>query len=235
MPVMPPENFSAYLEAKGAEEPDDPVGTPSSNQPADIAKRVKNEFMHQLKVITALMDGAAKDKSDETEDEKQATQGELEAAVKELLTLKRKKVIAGIEVGGKKILPPGTTLHKGIIVGGPREKLIATIARSDGYSAPEEELAKHSIKNTKELETIKKEVERLAKGEKWQIDVVETPRGTEYRGIIGDPKKAKKSSKGKDKSDGEEEEIGEDEELVWEDGDELGEDDGSEETYREDL
>jgi protein OS-9 len=243
MPVVPRESFPAYLEAKEAMEPVDPEGTPSSNQPTEIAQRIKNEFKHQVEALQAMLEVAGKDKPDNTDEKKKIPMGELEdeeknaleAAVKELFTPKR-KFVAGIEVGGKKMLPPGTRLQKGIVVGGgAREKLLATIARSDGYTANEEELAKLNIKNGKELETIKQEVERVAEGAQWQIDVVETARGKELRGIIGDPNKHKKSSKGKDETDGEDEDASEADEEIWEDADKLGEDDGSEETYKEEL
>jgi protein OS-9 len=96
-----------------------------------------------------------------------------------------KLVVGDIVVGGHKVVPPGKTLEKSIIVGGGKETFIATIAKSSGFIASEEELKKLNIHNARnEIEGVKAELEKLAQGKSWRLDVVETPRGRELRGII---------------------------------------------------
>jgi len=148
--------------------------------------------------------------------------------------------VGDIHVGGNNIVPPGTKIEKGIAVGGrAKEKLLGTIARSDGYEASDKELARLSIQPGKELEAIKERVRRTAGNEAWQIDVVETVRGKELRGSMGDQKstnkdKKKSSAKGGKQShnDGQKPDA----ELDADDHDDADDDvKGSEETYKEEL
>jgi protein OS-9 len=114
--------------------------------------------------------------------------------------VKKMQIVGDIEVGAHVLVPKGKKLEKSVIVGGGKETLIATIAKSDGYIASEREMQKVGIRNGKEVEGVKKEVERVAAGKGWRLDVVETPRGKELRGVIeatDDEKKSKQKAKGK--------------------------------------
>jgi protein OS-9 len=242
-PVMNEESIPAYLDMRAVE-------TKAEKAEAEkLANRIAQEILNEFK---AIMGGTkekskGKDKKDGKDDKDGKDVGEADITKEAAKPTKlKKKYIAGIEVGGHNILPEGTKLEKGAVVGGGiREKVLVTIARSDGYVADEQELAKLDIKYGKELDTIKQEVERVAKGADWQIDVVETARGKELRGIIGDPKKkdstkkgstgSSKGQKSEDEEEGEEEEIGdEDDEKSFEDSDDEWEE-GSEEGYKEEL
>jgi protein OS-9 len=153
--------------------------------------------------------------------------------------------IGDMEVGGYNILPPGTKLEKGAAVGGKsKEKLLGTIARSDGFVASDKELSRLKIQSGKELDAIKDKVRRAAGGADWQIDVVETARGKELRGIIADKpdettdKKRKAGKKPKRKArDGEtEKKQRQRAEQAGDDTDDGGDEGiGSEETFKEEL
>ena len=89
-----------------------------------------------------------------------------------------------IEIGAHKFIPKDKKIEKGAIVGGGKEKFLATIAKKGGWIMPEKELHKIGIKGAKHVEELREEVERAAEGQGWRLDVVETPRGRELRGII---------------------------------------------------
>lgn len=110
-------------------------------------------------------------------------------------------VIGDIEVGGHAIVPPGKKIEKSVVVGGGKETLIATIAKSDGYLASDADMKRVGIRTHREVEAVKKEVERVAGGKPWRLDVVETPRGKELRGVIEDDneEKEEKAKEGGDK------------------------------------
>jgi protein OS-9 len=98
---------------------------------------------------------------------------------------KKAQIIGDIEIGAHRLIPKGKKLAKSAAVGGGKETHVATIAKSDGFVASEKEMQKVGIKvSGKEVEGVKKEVERVAAGKGWRLDVVETPRGKELRGII---------------------------------------------------
>lgn len=90
-----------------------------------------------------------------------------------------------IEVGGRNIVPEGLTIEKSDIVGGGKVTYIDTVATSDGKSLSKEDLERLGLGDVKAVEKLKKHLQDMAKGEKWKLDVIETPRGREYRGIIG--------------------------------------------------
>jgi protein OS-9 len=132
--------------------------------------------------------------------------------------------IAGdIEIGAHRFIPAGKKLEKGVIVGGGKEKYIATIAKSGGWVATEKELYKMGIKGVKDMDGIKKDVERAAAGKSWRLDIVETPRGKELRGVIETTKDEDAKAK---KADAEGEQDG---------NEQQEEQEGSEETYKEEL
>ncbi|TLD25976.1 hypothetical protein E2P81_ATG09633 [Venturia nashicola] len=110
-------------------------------------------------------------------------------------------IIGDIEVGGHAIVPEGKKIEKSVVVGGGKETLIATIAKSDGFLASESDMKRVGIRTHREVEGVKKEVERVADGKAWRLDVVETPRGKELRGVIEDEKDEKDEAKTKDGGD----------------------------------
>jgi hypothetical protein len=235
---MSEESIPAYLEMRASDADVEEKFADSKVAANKIAQAIINEFK-------ALMDGGKPDP-----EKAQKGLNFIDTNADKLDILPKKKIVAGIEYGGHNILPAGTKLEKGAVVGGgTKDKFIATIARSDGYVADERELAKLHIKYGKELDSIRKEVERVADGAQWQIDVVETAHGKELRGIIGDPKKdGKKASKkaklddseakkdkDKDKDEVVDEEDGYDLDSGPLDGAEEAVEDGSEESYKEEL
>lgn len=111
-------------------------------------------------------------------------------------------IIGDIEVGGHAVVPKGKKIEKSVVVGGGKETLIATIAKSDGFLASESDMKRVGIRTHREVEGVKKEVERVAGGKAWRLDVVETPRGKELRGVIEDDKDEEKTKEGGDKKIG---------------------------------
>lgn len=94
--------------------------------------------------------------------------------------------IAGdIVVGARQIVPEGVTLEKSAVVGGGKETYIDTVASSDGKVLRKEDLEKLGLGDAKSLDRLKKQLEQMAGGQEWKLDVIETPRGREYRGTIG--------------------------------------------------
>lgn len=103
--------------------------------------------------------------------------------------------IAGdILIGGHAIVPADLKLEKGAIVGGGKETYIDTVASSDGKSLSEAYMKKLGLGDPKAVEKLKKELEKIADGESWKLDVIDTPRGREYRGIIGDENEKEKDA-----------------------------------------
>jgi protein OS-9 len=124
---------------------------------------------------------------------------EIRAHLADGIPLQKSPIIIGdIEVGGHAIVPPGKKIEKSVVVGGGKETLIATIAKSDGYMASESDMKRVGIRTHREVEGVKKEVERVAGGKAWRLDVVETPRGKELRGVI-EEEKDEKTKEGGDK------------------------------------
>lgn len=117
------------------------------------------------------------------------------------------QIVGDIIVGGHAIVPEGVKIEKSGIVGG-KDKYIDTIANSGGKSLSKEELKKLGLDSSRaieNLEKLKKDVEAMAKGENWKIVVVDTPRGREYRGMVGDDEedagKGQKKGQGKVESE----------------------------------
>ncbi|RMY46896.1 hypothetical protein D0865_09000 [Hortaea werneckii] len=127
--------------------------------------------------------------------------------------------IAGdILIGGHAIVPEQLKLEKGAIVGGGKETYIDTVASSDGRTLSEEHMKKLGLGDPKAVEKLKKELEKIAEGESWKLDVIDTPRGREYRGIIGDENEKEKNADKK-----EPEENKQEKQEVKEQGDEKQE------------
>ena len=152
---------------------------------------------------------------------------------------KKAQFVGDIEIGAHALIPKGKKIEKSAVVGGGKETLIATIAKSDGFLADEKMMQKVGIRNGKEVDGVKREVERVAAGKGWRLDVVETPRGKELRGVIETHDEGKKAAK---EMKGEAGEIGADDaerESARVEKAEAGDEDesqkGSEEVYKEEL
>ncbi|TKX22423.1 hypothetical protein C1H76_5205 [Elsinoe australis] len=94
--------------------------------------------------------------------------------------------VGEVVVGAHKWIPEGRELEKTSIVGGGKETFVDVIANSLGKSLTPEELKKLGIMSTKQIDDLKKQLDRIAGDKEWKLEVVDTPRGREYRGIIGD-------------------------------------------------
>jgi protein OS-9 len=229
-PVIASESMRAYIAAR-----ESAAAEYEASQRVS-ANKGANKYLDDLRAVFGVetVDANADSMTGEYDDEMPDTEhnGEHRRTLKKNLPR-----VGDIEVGGHNIIPEGTVLEKGIVVGGTgNEKHITTIARSDGYTASEKELSKLNIHGGKELELIKDRVRRTADGADWQIDVVETARGKELRGIIGDSEekkaqKAKAAKKSKLKENKAEEEEAYDDEA----DDEYENAEGSEERYKEEL
>ncbi|KAK3117924.1 Protein OS-9 [Teratosphaeriaceae sp. CCFEE 6253] len=150
------------------------------------------------------------------------------------------RIVGDIVVGGHALVPEGTKIEKSAIVGGGKETYIATAASSDGKILNADDIKRLGLGNPEAVEKLKKELEKIAQGQQWKLDVIDTPRGREYRGIIGDEEddeKAKKDGSKKKKkaksvkSDG----TGEDAKGEREDDGEDAQKGSEEEYYKEEL
>jgi protein OS-9 len=94
--------------------------------------------------------------------------------------------IGGVAVGAKSRVgsTPENTLEKSKVLGGNRDTFLGTIANSDGEDMTKEELKKLNIRNVADIEKLKRELRGMAGNRKWRLDLVETPRGREFRGIV---------------------------------------------------
>ena len=96
--------------------------------------------------------------------------------------------------------------HPGMIVmtvgRGERDQSQQTFVLRLGKTLKKEDLEKLGLTDTKTYEALKKELENVAKGEKWKLDVVDTPRGREYRGIYGKDVEEDESGDEKKKTEG---------------------------------
>lgn len=158
------------------------------------------------------------------------------------------QIVGDIVIGAHQIVPADVEIEKSGIAGGRgREKYIDTIANSWGkdLSLSKEDMERLGLeggKSVEKLKELKKELQKQAKGEKWRLDVVDTPNGREYRGIYGadvqedDNEARQKQNKkdggasGKEKKDG-----GEDDKK--DDGEQGsgGQQGSEEEYYKEEL
>ncbi|KAK5712345.1 Protein OS-9 [Elasticomyces elasticus] len=108
------------------------------------------------------------------------------------------QIVGDIRIGAHQLVPAGTKIEKSAIVGGGKETYIDTIASSDGKVLGDEAIKKLGLGSPEAVAKLRKELERVAGGERWKLDVIDTPRGREYRGIIGDEDEEKKEGeKGK--------------------------------------
>ncbi|KAF2172527.1 hypothetical protein M409DRAFT_50211 [Zasmidium cellare ATCC 36951] len=153
--------------------------------------------------------------------------------------------VGDIFVGEHRLVPEGKKLEKSSIVGGTgKETYIDTVASSDGRVLGKEDLEKLGLGDPKAVEKLKKELEKIAQGQNWKLDVIDTPRGREYRGIIGDEDEEKegKGEKGssekkygKDKVEGKEKKESKKAEKAEKGGKPEQEEGSEEEYYKEEL
>jgi protein OS-9 len=112
---------------------------------------------------------------------------------------KRGPIIGDIEVGAQFLVgSEGKVIEKSVVVGGGKETFVGTVAASDGTQMSKEEMKKLNIPDTKDVEKLKSNLRKLAGKKGWKLDLVETPRGREFRGIIEAEDLEEEEPKGKD-------------------------------------
>lgn len=120
---------------------------------------------------------------------------------------KRGPIIGGIEVGAQALVGgEGKVIEKSVVVGGGKETYVGTVAASDGTQMSKEEMKRLNIPDPKDVEKLKGNLRKLAGKKGWKLDLVDTPRGREFRGIIeaedADEEAPKGKEGGKDEKDG---------------------------------
>lgn len=161
---------------------------------------------------------------------------------------KRGPIIGGIEVGAKSLVgSEGKIIEKSVVVGGGKETYLGTVASSSGKQMSKEEMKKLNIADPKDVEKLKVNLKKLAGRKGWKLDLVDTPRGREFRGIIEaedqDEEAGKKGKAGETKDDekkrsvdrGREKQNGDREERQFDYEDEEEMHEGSEEVYKDEL
>ncbi|KAF2800004.1 hypothetical protein K505DRAFT_229726 [Melanomma pulvis-pyrius CBS 109.77] len=154
---------------------------------------------------------------------------------------RRGPIIGGIEVGAQMLVGrEGKVIEKGVVAGGGKETFVGTVASSDGTQISVAEMKKLNIQDPKDVEKLKQNVQKLAGRKGWRLDLVDTPRGREFRAIIeaDEPEVAKEKEKEKqDKSSGEEKGRGMKKEGEGKGKSEKssGEEEGSEEVFKDEL
>jgi len=95
--------------------------------------------------------------------------------------------VGNIVVGAHKWIPQGRNIEKSGIVGGKRkETIVEVLADSTGHQVSIDRMNQLGLKNAKTVEQLKEQLRKNAKGESWRLEVIDTAKGREYRGIIGD-------------------------------------------------
>ncbi|GME26907.1 Mannose-6-phosphate receptor binding protein [Neofusicoccum parvum] len=162
-------------------------------------------------------------------------------------TSKPLPTIGGIVVGAKQLVgQPGSVIEKSVVVGGGKETLLGTVASSAGHGARErvmtaEQLRALEIKDPDDVESLRLKLAELAGRKPWRLELVDTPRGREFRGIIenddgddvdeekGTRKADRKKGKGeaaKAEADGWDGGEGDEEWMEYEWGDWYGDEEG---------
>ncbi|KAK4988135.1 Protein OS-9 [Elasticomyces elasticus] len=143
--------------------------------------------------------------------------------------------VGGHVVGAKsQVGMPGRVIEKSALIGGGggKETLVGTIAVSDGKTfktdqAKLKELGMGGKKGVEAMEELAQQLGRLAGGKGWRLEVIENARGQkEFRGIID-------SDEGTEKGKKKEKELKDAREEKTEA--QADEDQGSEETFKEEL
>lgn len=141
---------------------------------------------------------------------------------------KRGPIIGGVEVGAQaRVGSEGRIIEKSVVVGGGKETYIGTVAASDGSQWSKEKMKEHNIVDPKDVEKLKTNLKKLAGRKGWKLDLVDTPRGREFRGIIEAEdqdeleekakKEMEKQTKAAEDDEAEEEEVNEGSEEVYKD------------------
>lgn len=78
------------------------------------------------------------------------------------------------------------SLANSLVLGGQKEKLVATVAWSGEKPLSAERLKELGIREREvsEINKFRKEMEKVSEGKGWRLDVIETAQGREFRGII---------------------------------------------------
>ncbi|KAF2648335.1 hypothetical protein K491DRAFT_612974 [Lophiostoma macrostomum CBS 122681] len=98
---------------------------------------------------------------------------------------KRRPLIGGIEVGAKSLVgTEGKVIEKSVVAGGGKETFVGTVASSSGPQMSKEEMKRLKIADPQDVEKLKRNLQKLAGRKGWKLDLVDTPRGREFRGII---------------------------------------------------
>ena len=118
--------------------------------------------------------------------------------------MQQQQVVGDILIGAHAIVPPDLKLEKSAILGGGKETLVDTVASSDGKTLSKEDLDKFGLGDPKSMDRLRKKMEEMAQGQEWRLQVIETPRGLEYRGIIGKDEEEGEGEKKEGKGDGDE-------------------------------
>ncbi|KAF2109421.1 glucosidase II beta subunit-like protein-domain-containing protein [Lophiotrema nucula] len=153
---------------------------------------------------------------------------------------KRRAIVGGIEIGAQLLVgSEGKVIEKSVVAGGGKEIYVGTVASSDGTQMSVAEMKKLRIDDPKDVEKLKRNLQKLAGRKGWKLDLVDTPRGREFRGIIeADDQDEKKVEKG-EKSKGMKKEGGKKEDAGMAKGKQSDEeeevDEGSEEVYKDEL
>lgn len=156
---------------------------------------------------------------------------------------RRGPIIGGIEVGAQALVgSEGKVIEKSVVVGGGKETYIGTVASSDGKQMTKEEMKKLNIADPKDVEKLKGNLKKLAGKKAWKLDLVDTPRGREFRGIIEAEDQDADGKKGEKKDEksggmGKEKEAKSKQGKAREEKEEEEEDiqEGSEEVYKDEL
>lgn len=140
------------------------------------------------------------------------------------------------------------SLANSLVLGGHREKLVATVASSREAALSEEDLRKLTVREREigDIANYRKQMEKMSKGKPWRLDIVETVRGREFRGIIEaeDDEGGEGDGAESNKEEGRESEVKGAEEMTDRErkkekanGGESqdSDDEGSEEVYKEEL
>ncbi|KAL5114731.1 Protein OS-9 [Pleosporales sp. CAS-2024a] len=153
---------------------------------------------------------------------------------------KRGPIIGGIEVGAQALVgTEGKVIEKSVVLGGGKEVFVATVASSDGKQMTKEEMKKFNIADPKDVEKFKSNLKKLAGRKGWKLDLVDTPKGREFRGIIDadevdeGTKEGNKEKEREDKAGMGSSERQQAQEQAADEEDEAEE--GSEEVYKDEL
>lgn len=109
--------------------------------------------------------------------------------------------VGDIFVGERRLVPEGITLEKSAIVGGGKETFVATVATSDGNVLSKEKLEELGLGDSRAVDKLLKELEKIAKGQSWKLVAIDTPRGRDYRGIIGEEEEKEGNSESGEKGE----------------------------------